>query len=262
MQGLPRLTPGHALFLDFDGTLVDIAPQPDAVRVAHGLIGTLGLLQEMLHGALAIVTGRRLADIDHYLSPLRLIVASEHGAHCRMAGDPQPLAAAATALPDRLAQAARQLQHALQPYPQLLLEPKTSGIALHYRHAPELESLCSALMHQLLNELPGMELLRGKCVLELKPRNANKGFAIAQLMQLPMFRGRVPIFVGDDVTDEQAFVAVQQLGGTGVKVGVGESLAQLRCETTEQVRTWLAQQAAAQSRETANPQDTTREAMP
>ncbi|QNP50010.1 trehalose-phosphatase [Diaphorobacter aerolatus] len=236
MHGLPRLTLSHALFLDFDGTLVDIASQPDAVRVQEGTVQALAVLNQSLQGALAIVTGRTLADIDYYLAPLKLTVASEHGAHLRLAGE------AASSTPEAsvaLDAAAQRLAHALLEYPDLLLETKTSGLALHYRNAPLLEPVCSALMSELARELPGMELLRGKCVLELKPAGKDKGRAVLELMRLPTFAGRTPIFVGDDITDEAAFTAVQQSRGIGVKIGAGESHALERCESPAQVCEWL-----------------------
>ena len=240
MHGLPRLTPGHALFLDFDGTLVDIASQPDAVRVEDGLVPALQRLHHFLQGALAIITGRTLADIDHYLAPLRLNVASEHGAQHRRHH-------AATGVdrsvsPPDLRAAKQRLKAALLQYPDLLLEPKTTGLALHYRNAPALEPICAKLMDDIARDMPGMEILRGKCVLELKPAGPNKGRAVLEFMLLPPFNGRTPIFVGDDVTDEAAFVAVQQMGGVGIKVGHGTSVAAMRCESAAQVRAWLLMQ--------------------
>ena len=236
MHGLPRLTPGHALFLDFDGTLVDIASQPDAVRVEDGLVPALQSLHHFLQGALAIITGRTLADIDHYLAPLRLNVASEHGAqhrHHAATGVDRSVSS-----PD-LRAAEQRLKAALLQYPDLLLEPKTAGLALHYRNAPALEPICAKLMDDIARDMPGMEILRGKCVLELKPAGPNKGRAVQEFMQLPPFNGRTPIFVGDDVTDEAAFVAVQQMGGIGIKVGHGTSVAAMRVESAAQVRAWL-----------------------
>ena len=237
MHGLPRLTPGHALFLDFDGTLVDIASQPDAVRVEDGLVPALQRLHHFLQGALAIITGRTLADIDHYLTPLRLNVASEHGAQHR-----RHLSATdvdhSVSSPD-LHAAEQRLKAALLQYPDLLLERKTAGLALHYRNALALEPICTKLMDDIARDMPGMEILRGKCVLELKPAGPNKGRAVQEFMLLPPFNGRTPIFVGDDVTDEAAFIAVQQLGGVGIKVGHGTSVAAMRCESAAQVRAWL-----------------------
>ncbi|MPN19866.1 Trehalose-6-phosphate phosphatase [bioreactor metagenome] len=217
------------------------------MRVEPGVVDALACLQEWLQGALAIVTGRTLADIDRFLAPLRLTVASEHGAHLRWhqnngsapISSPQP---ATTAL---LTDAFDRLRRALQPYPDLLLEPKTNGFALHYRHAPSLEPLCSQLMDDIARELPGTELLRGKCVVELKLAGSSKGKATRDLLQTPPFLGRMPIFVGDDVTDETAFLAAQHAGGIGVKVGPGASNALARCESPAQVRDWLLQQQRA-----------------
>ena len=240
MHGLPRLTPGHALFLDFDGTLVDIASQPDAVRVEVGLVPALQTLHHFLQGALAIITGRTLADIDHYLAPLRLNVASEHGAQHRRHHAATGVDSSVSS-PDLLA-AEQRLKSALLQYPDLLLEPKTAGLALHYRNAPALEPICAKLMDDIARDMPGMEILRGKCVLELKPAGPNKGRAVQEFMLLPPFNGRTPIFVGDDVTDEAAFVAVQQMGGVGIKVGHGTSVAAMRCESAAQVRAWLLMQ--------------------
>ena len=242
MQGLPRLTTSHALFLDFDGTLVDIAPQPDAVRVTEGLVPALDTLNTALQGALAIVTGRALADVDFHLAPLLLTAACEHGAQYRLAHGGGSNGLAVLPSPDLMA-AAQQLRRTLQPYPELLIEEKTAGLALHYRNAEALAPLCHTLMNELARTLPGMELLHGKCVLELKPAGPSKGRALQDLMRLPRFAGRTPLMIGDDVTDESAFVAVQHLGGLGVKVGPGSSNAQGRIATPARVREWLLAQA-------------------
>ena len=134
------------------------------------------------------------------------------------------------------------MKAALLRYPDLLLETKTAGLALHYRNAPALEPICAKLMDDIARDMPGMEILRGKCVLELKPAGPNKGRAVQEFMLLPPFNGRTPIFVGDDVTDEAAFVAVQQMGGVGIKVGHGTSVAAMRVESAAQVRAWLLMQ--------------------
>ena len=180
MHGLPRLTPGHALFLDFDGTLVDIASQPDAVRVEDGLVPALQSLHHFLQGALAIITGRTLADIDHYLAPLLLNVACEHGAQHRRhhpATGVEREHHSNVALPD-LRVAEQRLKAALLRYPDLLLETKTAGLALHYRNAPALEPICAKLMDDIARDIPGMEILLRKCCLELKPAGPNKGRAV------------------------------------------------------------------------------------
>lgn len=234
MQLLPILTTAHALFLDFDGTLTELAPRPEAVRVASGLVPTLYALQGQLGGALAIVTGRPEADIDGFLAPLRLPLASEHGAQYRLHGASH----AAVAAPDLtvVMQAAHDLasRHA-----GLLVEPKHASIALHYRLAPHMEGRCLETLQQAMQGIEGVELLRGKFVFEVKPRGVHKGQAIMDFMTQPPFADRIPVFVGDDVTDEAGFAAVQALGGWGIKVGQGPTMAQHRCMTPAALRGWL-----------------------
>lgn len=232
------LTARHALFLDFDGTLADIAAQPQAVQVHADVVRSLQALHAALGGALAIVTGRTMADIDYFLTPLRLPLACEHGAHTRLGNG---CVGAAPTLD--LAPVLEALRPLVARHPGLLVEAKSAGIALHYRLAPHLEPLCVQALTQVLNDLPGAELLRGKCVLELKPAGPSKGRAIADFMRQPPFAGRVPLFIGDDVTDEAGFAAAQALGGLGVKVGEGATQAQARIGTPAGVRAWLREAA-------------------
>lgn len=231
---LPLLTTGHALFLDFDGTLTELAPRPEAVRVASGLVPTLAAVQAHLGGALAIVTGRPESDIDGFLAPLRLPLASEHGAQYRLFGESLP----AVSPPD-LTNVVHAAQALATRHPALLVEAKRSSVALHYRQAPHLEEHCLHAMERAVQGLDGVELLRGKCVLEIKPRGVHKGQAIIDFMTQPPFAGRMPVFVGDDVTDEAGFAAVQALGGWGIKVGEGPTMAQHRCMTPAALRGWL-----------------------
>lgn len=250
MPSLPAIQAQSALFLDFDGTLADFAPQPDAVQVPQALVEHLAGLQERLGGALAIVTGRPIADIDRFLFPLVLPVAGEHGAQYRLADGslrglpPAPLDAAIAAASSLVAQ-----------HPDLLLERKNAGLALHYRNAPALESLCRQTLQLAMASLHGMELLEGKFVLEIKPRGVDKGQAIVVFMAGAPFGGRVPLFAGDDVTDEAAFAAVQAQGGQGIKVGQGPTAALHRCTGPASVRDWLAAsvQALAHGENPASP---------
>ena len=232
---LPTVLPDTALFLDFDGTLADIAATPDAVKVPGGLVPTLAALHRQLGGALAIVTGRPIADIDHFLSPLQLPMAGEHGAQYRMADGSLP----AIDQPP-LEDAVEAMTALAETHSGLLVERKAHSVALHYRHAPELEALCRASMQQVVAGRPGVELLYGKCVVEVKPAGIHKGQAITVFMSAPPFAGRVPIFAGDDVTDESGFAAVQQLGGRGIKIGEGSSQALHRCLSAAALRGWLA----------------------
>lgn len=233
MQRLPGITCQSALFLDFDGTLAELAPQPEAVRVASDLVSSLATLYELLGGALAIVSGRRLGDIDHFLAPLGLPAACEHGAQHRHADG------RLTGMTPDLAPALEAAHALAARHAGLRVEQKVAAVALHYRHAPALESLCRMVLSDVVKHMPGLELLEGKCVLEIKPAGVNKGQAIEVFMAEPPFTGRQPWFAGDDVTDEAGFDVVQRLGGHGLKVGPGPSLAQHRCDSPQALREWL-----------------------
>ncbi|MDP2262157.1 MAG: trehalose-phosphatase [Hydrogenophaga sp.] len=249
MKTLPRLLTGRsALFLDFDGTLAELAPRPEAVVVPRELIGLLGQLFEQLDGAMALVTGRAQADIEPFLAPLRLPAAFEHGAVRRptsgtlvQAPTPElgPALAAARALAAR--------------HPGLLVEHKQTAMALHFRLAPEMQAECTAAMAAAIAHDPGLQLLRGKAVVEVKSAHVSKGLAIAAFMKEAPFAGREPVFAGDDVTDEAGFDVVQQLGGTGVKVGEGPTCAAVRVADPLALRAWLQQAARLPPLNTAPP---------
>ena len=242
---LPTLNARTALFLDFDGTLVDLADQPDSVLVPHDLVRLLEQLSQQLGGALAIVSGRKLADLDHFLTPLRLPAAAEHGAHHRQADGSQVQAAS----PD-LGAVIRQVKAFADSHAGMRAEVKASCVALHYRHAPQLEALARQVMQHAANSHAGLSLLSGKLVFEIKPAHVSKGRAIEHFMQLPPFAGRHPVFAGDDVTDEAGFAAVQALGGIAIKVGSGATLAGYRCSNPTAVRHWLATHLTHLSRTT------------
>lgn len=229
-----------ALFLDFDGTLVDIADQPHGVEVPANLVATLATLKDYLGGAVAVISGRPISQIDAFLAPLQLPVAGVHGTERRRATGELHLLP--THSLDRIEQAARALasQHS-----GLLVEGKRGSIALHYRQAPELQELCLATLQAAVQESPGVTLLQGKMVVEAKPSGASKGGAIEEFMREPPFAGRTPLFVGDDITDEVGFSSVQRMGGLGVKVGEGSSVAWQRIATPEQFRQQLQDAVAA-----------------
>lgn len=202
-----------ALFLDFDGTLVPIAPRPDAVQVPLRLIGLLRRLHDRLHGAIAIVSGRELPALDRLLAPLVLPAAGEHGLTLR----PDPAQGAAVALdlalPDTVREAAEALSRA---HPGTLLETKRAGLALHYRASPASEAALLAAMHDIVAHHPRMALLHGSKVIELRPRGIDKGMAVHALMARAPFARRVPVFIGDDTTDEDGIAAARALGGHGL----------------------------------------------
>jgi trehalose 6-phosphate phosphatase len=217
------LSPSCALFLDFDGTLVDIASHPQAVVVPPGLPGTLARLKDLLTGAMAVVSGRPIKEIDRFLAPLILTVAGVHGAERRRANG--TLAWQDVGSMDTVEAAARALA---REYPALVVEAKRGSVALHYRQAPQLQALCLATLQAAVEQLPDLTLLCGKMVVEAKPSCASKSQAIEAFLKEPPFAGRIPVFVGDDLTDESGFASVQQLGGIGVKVGEGPTVARER----------------------------------
>ena len=238
MHTLPTLSAhGSALFLDFDGTLADLASRPDAVHIPHDLPHLLDALHERLGGALALVTGRARIDLQRWLPVRRWPGAFEHGALRIGADGVDRLSVTPDLGPVVLAAQAFVAQH-----PALLLEVKQTALALHYRLAPDLGPACEDLLAQAIAAHPDLRLLHGKAVIEVKSAHTGKDRAIAAFLQEPPFRGRLPVFAGDDVTDEGGFALVQAHGGQGIKVGVGASAAQLRCENPQSLRDWLRQQ--------------------
>ncbi len=248
MQLPPLPDCGGALFLDFDGTLTDIAEHPDAVQVAPDVVPRLTRMAQALGGALAVVSGRPVAEIDHWLQPLRLPVAGVHGAERR--GPDGLLRRIAT--PDLTP--AREVAEALvRQHPALRLEVKPGALALHYRQADDLEAACVAAMTEAMRRVDGLALMCGKKVVELKPRRASKGHAVRAFLDEQPFRSRRPIYVGDDVTDEVAFETVLSLGGLAVKVGEGETLAPYRLADPAALQLWL--QQALDAMATTRPQE-------
>lgn len=237
------LGPSCALFLDFDGTVVDIAPQPEAVRVPQPLIGTLQRLHDYLGGAVALISGRPIGQIDAFLQPLRLPVAGVHGTERRAADG--SVALLSTHPLEQVEIAARALA---ARHRGLRVESKRGSLALHYRQAPELETLCVDTMQAAVQDSPGLTLLRGKMVVEAKPGGASKGRAIEAFMHEPPFAGRLPVFIGDDITDEVGFSTVQRLGGMGIKVGEGPTVAWHRLADPATLRSEL--EAAVSARTT------------
>ncbi len=247
----PPLSASAALFLDFDGTLAPIAPRPQDVRVPPWVRRALQGLSKRLDGALAIVSGRPLAQLDEFLAPLRLPSAGAHGAEWR--GASGRVTRQLDEPPPTVVHAARVLvaQHA-----GLILETKPSGFSLHYRARPELEGECRDALFAALAAMPDASLvwqwLHGHCVFELKQRAVSKGLAVRALLAQPPFAGRLPVFVGDDVTDEDGIAAVQAAGGYGVRVGGGDSQARHGLADTDAVRAWLMAATALRPDEESN----------
>lgn len=212
---LPSSLHDWALFLDVDGTLLDIAPAPDAVVVPPILRAALDILQPQLSGALALLSGRALSDLDQLFAPLRLAGAGLHGAEWRDAHGAHHRAEMDTEAMDEARRRAYQLTADLTG---VVVEDKGMAIALHWRHAPACEDPLRSGV-EAIARVTGVAVQPGKCVFELKPAGVNKGIALQKLSEMPTFAGRRPLFIGDDLTDAFAIEAAQRLGGLGVAVG-------------------------------------------
>lgn len=224
--------PPLALFLDFDGTLVDLAPAPDAIEVPADLITEITTAREAFGGAVALVSGRPIADLDRYL-PLGLPAAGGHGSERRRADGALDAANADNgAAAERIAASIAEF---VADHQGLMLEKKSAGVALHYRNAPELRDESLTRMRAIA-ESEGFGVIDGKMVAEARPGNLNKGEAVRAFMAEAPFSGRLPVFIGDDTTDEDGFATAQELGGIGVKVGDGKTSARLRTPDVESVR--------------------------
>jgi trehalose 6-phosphate phosphatase len=206
-----------AVLLDFDGTLVDIANHPDDVVVPEDLVGLLLRLQTRLDGALALVSGRSIPDIDRFMAPHRFDIAALHGAERRV-GD--VVECQSDEHVRMLRPAVELLSHRLGEEPGVLLEDKGAAIAVHWRMAPTMGPTVATLVEKIADGLaPEFRLQLGKSVAEIAPANADKGRAIKALLTKPSYTGRRPVFIGDDVTDHDGFAMVQRLGGIAVHVG-------------------------------------------
>jgi trehalose 6-phosphate phosphatase len=233
----PQFAADWCFFLDLDGTLVDIVERPALVRIDAALHDLLRRLMALTGGAVALISGRALADIDRLFSPLRLPAAGQHGLERR---DAWGAVHVFNARPASLRKAAASLQQWVVQYPALELENKGMTFALHYRRAPHLAPAVASVMQQLLGTLgDGFELLHGKMLVEIKPAGKNKGTVIAEFMQEAPFKTRVPVYVGDDTTDECAFARVNQMRGHTLKVGDGATDARWRLADVHAVRAWL-----------------------
>ncbi|HEX8443280.1 MAG TPA: trehalose-phosphatase [Allosphingosinicella sp.] len=230
-----------ALFLDFDGTLVELAETPDAIRVSPQLPHLLQRLAQRLDGRLAVVSGRSIQDLERYLSCRGLAVSGSHGLELRLAdGSFVPLAA-----PRELDGVCEEVGRFAECEPGLLVEEKPFSVAVHYRRAPDRERQVREFMARLAVE-SGLSVQQGKMVTELRPAGADKGDAVRAFMLQSPFAGSRPIFVGDDLTDEDAFHAAAELGGGGVLVGHGrDSAAQWRLDGVCAVADWLERLASA-----------------
>jgi len=205
-----------ALFLDFDGTLVELAQTPDSIAVAEDLASNLAALSAALNGRLALVSGRAVGDLEKHLGPLPIAVAGSHGADIRSADG--------VILGDPAADIGEDVRGAMRDFAEtygLSIEEKAHGVALHFRQTPSKEAAAQDFAREIANA-NDLAIKQGKCVVELVKKGANKGSAVKTLMANAPFNGAVPWFIGDDITDEDGFKACQNMHGGGIVVGKRE----------------------------------------
>jgi trehalose 6-phosphate phosphatase len=229
-----------AFLLDIDGTIIDIAPTPDAVRVPPALRDVLARLMDRTGGAVALVSGRSVRDIDHLFDPLRLTVVGGHGAEFRLiSGAKLKTPGAVPLLPELRSRLAAIAGGGV------LAEDKGYAVALHYRLVPDKEKLVRDAVAKICAEpwpMP-IEIMPGKAVVEVKRAGFSKATGVRELMSHLPFAGRYPIFIGDDTTDESVFAIMPELDGIAFSVGRRVAGVVNYFESPAEVRDWLARMA-------------------
>ncbi|HEY1506867.1 MAG TPA: trehalose-phosphatase [Stellaceae bacterium] len=238
---LPLLAPNAALFLDVDGTLIEFVPRPEDARVPPELLATIVALRRSLNGALAVVSGRKLADIDRLFAPVILAAGGQHGAEARLSVD----GAAQTYVSPEIA-LAEVLEHVepfLGAHPFIRLERKGLSTAFHYRDEIEAGPPLRAVLAQAVApRADALDLLDSHLCYDIRARDANKGKAVDRLMAVAPFAGRVPVYIGDDWTDEDGFKAALAGKGRAIRVGAPrETLATETLSDPAALREWLRQ---------------------
>jgi len=228
-----------ALLFDIDGTLLDLAPTPREVWVPPGLARTLNRLIEKTSGALALVSGRSLGDIDLIFAPDQFPAVGGHGVEMRLSIDSE---AVVTHAPPMDKELKRRLAAIAKLGPGILLEDKGYSLALHYRLAPHAEKAIYEAVSLISADLPNaaIEVMPGKCVCEIKPSGFSKASGVIELMSLEPCKGRRPIFIGDDVTDESVFAIIPDFGGLAFSVGQRAKGVAGHFDGPREVREWLA----------------------
>lgn len=229
-----------ALFLDIDGTLLEIVDRPESVVVPPGLPVIIERVARCLGGAVALVSGRSIGDIDRLLAPLNLPASGQHGSEMRMLGGGPVIARQTQSIPLGLRMKIAEVAAAI---PGVQVEDKGQTIAVHYRRAPHVSYILKPRLMSLV-AASGMDLLliHGRKVLEVRDARISKGTAVRDFMRLPPFVGRTPVFIGDDISDEDGFVAVESLGGTALPVGrIHKPRRETAFDSPADVRAWLEQ---------------------
>jgi len=224
----------HAFFLDFDGTLAPIVARPSEVRMADGTRALLDRLMRATGGAVAVISGRGMADLRSHLQGLPLALSGSHGHETSLPGGPaQPGAQPQPALEAVFADL-----RIVADTDALLVERKAGAVALHYRNRPDLADACRAAVASAA-DVHGLRCLHGNMVSEAVVAGVDKGVALRRFLAHAPFAGRVPVMIGDDTTDEDGFVAAQQNGGFGLRIGAVETAARYRVATMDDALAWL-----------------------
>lgn len=236
---IPAPQPAWAYFFDIDGTLVDLAETPSGVKLDLALRTLIQALYDTTGGAVALISGRDIPDIDALMEGVRLPAAGQHGTERRDAAGRITHHAVRTA---QLDWAHAQLTAAAARNPGLVPQHKGLTLALHYRRAPQLGGYAHRLVRSLLPRLGKSYCIQeGKRIIEVKPAGKDKGAAVLEFMAEAPFQGRTPVFLGDDLTDEYGFATVNRLKGHSIKVGAGRTAARFRMRNVAAVRAWLEQ---------------------
>jgi trehalose 6-phosphate phosphatase len=244
---LPLLASDAALFLDVDGTLIEFVPRPEEAHVPPALLETLEALRGSLDGALAVVSGRNLADIDRLFAPLSLAAGGQHGAEARLTPDAKTLVFAGPET--ALARMIEQLEPFLAAHPRIRIERKGLSTAFHYRDAPTDAPALRAALEQALAPVAGaLNLLDSHLAYDIRARDVDKGKAVARLMAAAPFAGRMPVYIGDDWTDEDGFSVALAGRGRAIRVGAPrETRATEALPNPAALRVWLQQSLQALS---------------
>lgn len=235
---LPDPSANWSYFLDVDGTLAEIAGSPDAVEVTQEVMVSLRRLYDATDGAMALVSGRPLTDLDRLFAPLHLPAVGQHGMEIR---DSHGAVVHPLERPVGYLEIQISLRSFARHTPGILLEEKGYSLALHYRQAPDqARSARAAAENALVGHSRDYQILHGNMVLEIKPKGVNKGSAVRAMMKVPPYAGRPPVFAGDDITDEDGFAAVNDLGGVSIRVGTnGRTCARFRIGGVDDLVHWL-----------------------
>ena len=234
------------LFLDVDGTLIDIAPRPDEVVVPSELLTALAVLNDRLDGALALVSGRSIADLDGLFKPLRLRASGVHGAEFRFSPNDAIANSSEDALPEVIVRAAAVLAESV---PGTLFEDKRFSVAIHYRHVPHLGPALGDALDRILQaeQAQGLRILPGHMVYEIKRSRFDKGRAVRTFMGMQPFLGRRPVFMGDDITDQPGFDVATADGGFAFSIGHAYPGVSGSFPDPAAVRSWLTEWASTET---------------